>query len=241
VYKRHMKIKALVTIILAIVVVSCEPSPSLSPAVRPTNMSTPAVTFIPLTPTATKIPSSIPSLSLYTTATYAESIFSIRLTDIILRAEEIPSGLDYPDLRQPVKYTSSTNIDGICSLDCVKATWVSEVNSHELSILMARTETSSSANDLVEKIWNDFSQVSQDTGFDKGQIYYPNDLPPNSIAGIKYKEPDVEYIFVASRGPVVIVINYQLQAVLDLTFDFGAIEHAAILQVQKLEEANYPE
>jgi len=188
---------------------------------------------------------SFTSSSTSTPAPYSDELFTEPLSSLVLTPSDFPSlDINYPQLIEPEVQDLTTEIQN-CGKDCVKMVWKSKpiegVGEQQVSITLIRMDTNLQVAEKTIISWNEFSQVKSGTGFTEGALVQSDLLPHNSKVGIRYKEPDVEVAFTGSRGPIYLMLVYYFQASGDLVLDFGTIQHLAILQIEKLQAAGYPE
>jgi len=199
----------------------------------------------PTTPAPANTVEPSETLNPYTTEIYPDSLFTLKLSEVTLKIGDIPqNNPDYPFLNHPSETDLTEEIADTCNQDCVKIVWNSKegngISPKKIIILMIRTQTAKEAAEKVTSFWNEFSQVKSGTYFNNGPIYFQDLLPKNSLVGIKAYEPNVQTIFVASRGPVFMQFIYEFQASGDLVLNYASIQHLAKLQINKLEFAGYP-
>ena len=243
--KRNMKTQLSLAIILISVLVSCSSaSNTISPTQIPTETAVSTIAPVPYTPEPSITVTPLVVEQSYSSEIYPASLFTKKLSEIVVSPDEIPA-LDpnYPYLIQPQAQDLTNGISN-CNNDCQSIVWVSQkaegFGDRQVSIILIRMDTDSQAAESVVNSWNNFSQVESGTGFVEGTLIQSDLLPNNSKVGIKYKEPDVEVMFTASRGPIYMMFVYSFKASGDLALDFGSIQHLAILQIKKLEAAGYP-
>jgi len=255
-----MKIQKPVTAILALLLASCTTLATV-PTLTTTLVATVPFTetAAPPSPTLTRTSTVTPEPSATLTSTpdlsipYSDTLFTKKLSALVVKPDDVPRlspefpqvmDPNYPRLIQPKVQDSTREINN-CEKDCVKVVWTSKkvegTGDSQVILVMIRNETAQKAVDEVAQSFTKFSQVEPDMNFEEGDIYYPDQLPKNSKVGVRFKEPDVEIMFTASRGPVYLMVIYHFQTELEFNLDFGSVQNLAILQLSKLEAAGYPE
>ena len=250
-----MKLQTSIVVLLTLVLGACT---TLATAPPPTQLPSATILFtetvvLPsdtLTSTITPKPSETITDTPYASESYSDSLFDQKIGSLIITPNDIPP-LDpnYPQLIDPKVQDLTSEIQN-CDKDCVKVVWengkAEGVDIRQVSIMLIRTDTDLQAAESVTADWNEFSQVENETGvsFTEGTLIHSDKLPDNSKVGMRskepYEEPNIEYMFIASRGPIFMKFVYYFQVSGDYVFDLGSIQHLASLQIEKLVAAGYP-
>jgi len=239
-----MKIQKHLIVTLFVLLVSCTKvsvvPPSTSQVVATSSLTQ---AFVPSS-TAAPQPSATNTEATYSSESYPDSLFTKQLSSLVLTPTDIPAlDINYLQLIEP-EVQDLTNEIQTCDNDCVKVVWkekkIEGGSEQQLSITLIRMDTDVQAAESARASWDQFSKVEPGINFTEGEIYFSDRLPSNSKVGIRDKEPDVEVMFIASRGPIYMMFVYKFQASRDLVLDFGRIQQMAVLQMEKLEAAGYP-
>jgi len=239
-----MKIRTSLNAALIVLLASCT-TVSIAPTATKAPITTPLFTqtSVPST-TTTPLLAATNTVVVYSSELYSNSLFSEQLSSLILNPPDVPVlDINYLQLIAP-EVKDLTNEIQNCGNDCVKTVWkekkIEGGSEQQLSITLIRMDSDLLAAESVNAGWAEFSQVEPGINFTEGEIYFFDRLPNNSKVGIRDKEPNVEVMFTASRGPVYMRLVHNFRASSDLVLDFAGIQQMAILQLEKLEAAGYP-